>query len=291
MKFGTLYSFWSKDWTCDYVETIKEVSNIGFDILEIGADHLYNMNDSEISAIKESSIENNIILTVNSGPSKDHDLASENRETRENGIRYFKKIMDNMNKIGAHSLIGAIYSFWPCDFVYTNKEVAWNNSIECLKELAKYAESKDVLISLEVLNRNETYILTDCKEAIEYCNRIGSDNVKILLDTYHMNIEEDNMCESIRLANNMLGHIHVGENNRKLPGTNNSINWIELGKTLREINYKGPVVMEPFIVTGGDISKDIRVWRDLNDGANTHALMSEKIKKSLQFLKKAFLED
>ena len=100
-----------------------------------------------------------------------------------------------------------------------------------------------------------------------------------------MNIEEDNMFDAIRKAGDLLGHVHVGECNRKLPGMNNSINWPEIGKALRDIGYQKAVVMEPFLLSGGQVGRDIRVWRDLSGGAD-EAQMTKYITDSLAYLKK-----
>lgn len=192
-----------------------------------------------------------------------------------------------MSIIHSPVLAGAIYSFWPADFAETDKEAAWERSIPLLRELGTVAEGLGIECALEVLNRNETYILTDCSEAIEYCNRIGKKSVNILLDTYHMNIEEDDMCEAIRQAGDMLGHFHVGEANRKLPGMNNTIDWKAIGQALKDVNYQKGVVMEPFLKCGGEVGRDIRVWRDLSNGAD-EGTMDEYLKTSLAFLKEAF---
>lgn len=288
MKFGTGYAYWGNEWTCDYIQITNKVADIGFDILEIGADHLYKMTDKEISDLKKVGEKRGITFTTNSGPSKENDFASKDLAVREHGMQYFLKIFENMKKLESKSLVGAIYSFWPTDFVNTDKKEAWDLSIACLQELSKTAEALDIECALEVLNRNETYILTDCKEAIEYVNKVGSKNINILLDTYHMNIEEDNMFDAIRLAGDLLGHFHVGENNRKLPGMNNSIDWPQIGQALRDINYQKAVVMEPFLLEGGQVGRDIRVWRDLSNKAD-EALMDKYISDSLIYLKKCCL--
>ncbi len=284
MKFGTGYSYWGTEWSCDYAAMINKVADIGFDVLEIGADHLYHMSDGEIGRLKAIGDERGITFTTNSGPAKEYDLASPDPEVRKNGLEYFRKILYNMDKIGSRSLVGAIYSFWPADFASTDKAGAWERSIACLKELSVTAEELDIECALEVLNRNETYILTDCAEAIEYVNRVGSSHVNILLDTYHMNIEEDNMYEAIRRAGDLLGHLHVGECNRKLPGMNNTIDWPEIGRALRDIHYQKAVVMEPFLLTGGKVGYDVRVWRDLS-GRATPEQMDQYIRDSLVYLK------
>lgn len=288
MKFGTGYAYWGTNWECDYLTLTKKVADIGFDILEIGADHLYDMSDQEIAALKKAGEENGIEFTTNSGPSKENDFSSADAGVREHALIYFKKVLQNMNKLGSKALVGAIYSFWPTDFVDTDKEAAWDRSIEGLKKLSKTAKELDIECALEVLNRNETYILTDCAESIEYVEKVGSDKITLLLDTYHMNIEEDNIYDAIRKAGKYLGHLHVGECNRKLPGMNNSINWPEIGKALRDIDYQKAVVMEPFILKGGQVGRDIRVWRDLSDQA-TPEQMDHYIKESLVFLKKCCL--
>lgn len=284
MKFGTAYEYWSTEWKCDYLATTKKVAELGFDILEIGAPHLHDMSDEEIAALKVQGEKYGIEFSTNSGPAKDQDFASEDPAIRKNGLKYFKELLVNMDKLGSRVLVGAIYSFWPSDFKNVDKKGAWERSIACLKELAKTAEELDIEIALEVLNRNETYILTDCAEALEYINEIGSSHINLLLDTYHMNIEEDNMYDAIRKADTHLAHLHVGENNRKLPGMNNSINWKEIGQALRDINYQKAVVMEPFLLSGGSVGYDIRVWRDLSNHA-TMAEMDDMIRRSLVFLK------
>lgn len=291
MKFGCNCTFWQNNWglTIDeYVGMVNKLADCGFDVAEISADHLYHMSDEEIATLKAAGDARNMEFSTNSGPAKKYDLASADEAVRNNGIAYFEKIFENMKKIGSKVLVGAIYSFWPTDYSETDKDAAWERSIACLQTLSKKAEECDVVIALEVLNRNETYILTDCAEALDYCAKVGGDRVKILLDTYHMNIEEDNMYDALRKAGDMLAHVHVGECNRKLPGMNNSIDWPEIGKALRDINYEGYVVMEPFLLKGGEVGRDVRVFRDLSDGAD-EAKMTELITNSLVFLKKCCL--
>ncbi len=97
------------------------------------------------------------------------------------------------------------------------------------------------------------------------------DAVKIMLDTFHMNIEEDSMVEAILLAGDKLGHFHVGENNRRLPGKG-GIAWYQIGMALRAIGYDKNVVMEPFVISGGSVGSDIKIWRDLSNGASAEQL-------------------
>ena len=282
MKYGTLYSYWSHEWVCDYPAVAKKVRAAGCDILEVGAPHIAAMTDAQLAELKAAAEDNGLILTTNIGPSKDQDLASPDPAIRKNGLDFLTGVLRAMDKIGSKSLVGAMYSFWPCDFKYTNKEAAWDTSIAEMKKLAAVAEDLGIDLCQEVLNRFETYIMTNAAEGVEYCKRVDSPRCKVLLDTFHMNIEEDNIPAAIRLTGDYLGHLHVGEANRKLPGQG-SLDWKAIAAAVHDVHYDGNVVMEPFLLKGGSVGKDIKVWRDLSNGAD-EAKMDQMLADAVKFL-------
>lgn len=290
MKFGMGYAYWGTTWKSDlnhYRKVAQKLAGFGFDMLEVSADHIYHMDTAQLIELDAIAKEYGLTLSTNSGPAKQYDLSSSDPAVRNNGLDYFTEIVKKMAVIHSPVLAGAIYSFWPSDFAETDKEAAWERSIPLLRKLGDTAGDLGIECALEVLNRNETYILTSCEEAVVYCNEIGRKSINILLDTYHMNIEEDDMCAAIRLAGGMLGHFHVGEANRKLPGMNETLDWKEIGQALKDVHYKKGVVMEPFLKCGGEVGRDVRVWRDLSGGADEKTL-DEYLKRSLVYLKKAF---
>ena len=282
MKYGTLYSYWSHEWVCDYPAVAKKVRAAGCDILEVGAPHIAAMTDAQLAELKAAAEDNGLILTTNIGPSKDQDLASPDSAIRKNGLDFLTGVLRAMDKISSKSLVGAMYSFWPCDFKYTDKEAAWDTSIAEMKKLAAVAEDLGIDLCQEVLNRFETYIMTNAAEGVEYCKRVDSPRCKVLLDTFHMNIEEDNIPAAIRLTGDYLGHIHVGEANRKLPGQG-SLDWKAIAAAVHDVHYDGNVVMEPFLLKGGSVGKDIKVWRDLSNGAD-EAKMDQMLADAVKFL-------
>lgn len=287
MRIGVLYSYWGHEWVCeDYVSKLKQVADIGFDVLEVGAGHLINLSKKQLSDLRAAAHDLGMTITSNIGPSKDQDIASEDIAIRKNGVRFLCDILRAMDQIDSRTLAGAMYSAWPSDFKTIDKKGAWERSIASMKEVAKVAEDLDIECALEVLNRFETYILTDCEEAREYCARVGSKNVNILLDTFHMNIEESDMCAAIRAAGTQLGHMHIGEANRNLPGTG-TMDWDLIAQTLRDIGYQKNIVIEPFPLPGGSVGRDIKIWRDLTKGA-TQEQMTENLRQSLKFLRTKF---
>ena len=287
MKFGVLYAYWVKDWKGDYLHFAKKIKDIGFDILEISAGQLLDMSNGEIDELKALSKDLGITITSNLGPPKDKDVASADPAVRKNGIEFLTDIMKAMDRLDSRTILGVLYTYWPSDFTDLDKEALWSRGVESVKGLCKTAESLGIDYCLEVVNRFETNILNTSEEAVRYCKDVGSRNCKILLDTFHMNIEEDNIPAAIRFAGEYLGHLHVGEGNRKLPGKG-SLPWTDIGKALKDVNFTKGVVMEPFVLEGGQVGKDIKVWRDLSGGADT-GKMDQDIRESLVFLKKAFL--
>lgn len=288
MKFGTLYAYWGNEWKCDYREIAERVKGIGFDILEVGADHLTKMSNAQLDELKAVSKDLDLILTANIGPAKDKDVASADPQIREAGIAYLTSIMKVMDRIDSRSIVGVMYSYWPCDFQDVDKPAAWDRGVQSVKRLCKVAEDLGIEYCMEVVNRFETFILNTAAEGVQYCKDVDSKACKLLMDTFHMNIEEDNIADGFRTAGDYLGHIHVGEGNRRLPGQGH-LPWDEIGKALREIHYDKGVVMEPFVLPGGGVGRDIKVWRDLSEGAD-EAKLTADMKESLQFLKKKFLE-
>ena len=139
---------------------------------------------------------------------------------------------------------------------------------------------------MEVLNRYEGYMLNTCEEALRFVDAVGSSHVKIMLDTFHMNIEENNMGAAIRLAGNKLGHLHIGEQNRRVPGKG-TLPLAEIGQALRDIHYQGTVVMEPFVMQGGTIGQEIKVWRNLVPDYSESSLDNDA-KGALAFIKQMF---
>ena len=115
----------------------------------------------------------------------------------------------------------------------------------------------------------------------KFVKEVDKDNVKVMLDTFHMNIEEVSIGDAIRHAGNLLGHLHTGECNRMVPGKGR-MPWREIGDALQDIKYDGNVVMEPFVRMGGQVGSDIKIWRDISRGAS-EAELDADAKRSVEF--------
>ncbi len=96
-----------------------------------------------------------------------------------------------------------------------------------------------------------------------------------------MNIEEQSIGNAIRTAGSLLGHFHTGECNRMVPGKGRTP-WREIHDALEDIHYNGTVVMEPFVIPGGTVGKDIKIWRNMVEDTSEEAL-DRDIEEALRF--------
>lgn len=285
MKYGIYYAYWEQEWTADFIPYVKKVKDLGFDILEVGCHNILGMDDEYLSKLKAESEKQGIILTGGYGPDKAHDIASSDNSIVKAAFEKYEAMFKKMKHTGIKKLGGGLYSYWPVDYSKPiDKQGDLKRSIANMKTLADMAANYDITLGMEVLNRFEGYLLNTCAEALEFVTQVDKPNVKIMLDVFHMNIEEDSFSEAIKLAGNKLGHFHLGEPNRKPPFEGGRMPWKEIGDALHAINYNGDVVMEPFVRMGGTVGSDIRVWRDISNGASNEKL-DEDAAKSVKFLR------
>lgn len=274
MLYGIYNAYWTHEWSANYEHYIPKVKKLGFDVLEISCAALTRdyATDAKIRDLKKCADDNGIVLTAGYGPTKEQNISSEDPAVVQKAMNFFSMIMPKLQMMDIHILGGGLYSYWPLDpTLPMDKEKDLDRAVKNMKQLAKIAEDHGVVLGMEVLNRYEGYMMNTCKEGLDFIHRVDSPSCKVMLDTFHMNIEEDNMAAAIRLAGKDLCHLHLGEQNRQVPGKG-SMPWQEIGQALRDINYQGAAVMEPFVMKGGTIGSEIKVWRDLVPDISEEAL-------------------
>lgn len=283
-KFGIFMNFWEKNWDADHAKYIKKAADIGFDILEFQAQPLLEMSDDKIRSLKVLADEVGIELTYSLGLDRAYDVSSLDENVRKGGVRYLQNIIKKMSVGGGTLLSGVSYAGWgtPDNFL-GDKRPYWEQSIKSMKEIIKVAEECGVTYCVEAVNRFETCLINTAEEALEYTAEVDSPNIGVLLDTYHMNIEENNIGDAIRLVGDKLTSFHTGENNRTAPGRGH-LDWDEIFSALADISYEGRIVSEPFVMQGGEVGRDIHVYRDLVENS-TEARIDEEAAYLLSFEK------
>jgi len=282
MKHGIYYAYWEQQWQADYIPYIEKAARLGFDILEIAASPIPGYSDQKLREIRACAAVNGITLTCGHGPSPSQNIASFDPAVRASALSFYSDLLHRLEKLDIHLIGGGLYSYWPVDYSkQIDKPGDWGRSVEGVTSISKVAQSCGIQLCLEVLNRFEGYLLNTAEEAVKFVREVNNPHVKVMLDTFHMNIEEDNIGGAIRQTGSLLGHFHTGETNRRCPGKGR-IPWHEIGEALKDINYQGAVVMEPFVRMGGQVGSDIKIWRDMSQGAEESQLDSDA-RASLEF--------
>ncbi len=294
-KLGIFVNYWEKSWTINYSYYIDKVKRLGFDILEFQAQPLLEMTDDECRAIKKYADSQSIKLSYSLGLNPKYDIANPDKEIRAGGVKYLSDIVRKIAVMEGELFSGVTYCGWgvPSYFVdEKEKKGIFERSVNSMQQVMKVAEKEGVIVCCEAVNRFESPLINTAKEAIAYADAVNSPNIGIHLDTYHMNIEEDNIGDAIRLVGKRLRHFHTGDNNRNIPGRGH-IDFDDVFKALKDVDYKKDIVSEPFLQMGNEVGYDIRVWRNIMDNPTEKRLDDgavELLKFTKNMLKKYSLE-
>lgn len=194
---------------------------------------------------------------------------------------YVRRLIEMMPALDCPTLIGPLYSATGRASMVEPKErrTQWRTVVKNLKEICAVAEANGRRIAMEPLNRFETDFLNTVDQGLELIADVGSPALTLLLDTFHMNIEEKSIPAAIRKAGPHLGHFHACGSDRGTPGVD-EIDWPGIRAALRDVRYDGDVVIESFTQDVKVIARAAAIWRRIEPTREEIAV------KGLRFLKK-----
>lgn len=269
-RFGVASLIWTEDFTVKDLPLIQKAKALGFEVLDINVAHPERF---PTEAVKEKVKEVGIEVVTTIGLPTNSNLIDPNPEIRRNGIETLKKLVDINVNIGSSILGGVNYAAWGYLTGRPRTEDEWGWSVESMHEIALYAKSKsDMIIAVEPVNRFETHFLNVAQDAVNYCKDVGTGNLKVLLDSFHMIREEQNFAGAVEICGKeYLGYVHACENNRGIPGTG-LVPWEELFAALRKIGYNGPLVIESFDPSFIELNRLCAIWRKFAETGEELAL-------------------
>lgn len=257
---GLHASVWVANWSPDEaVRAIDKTAELGFDIIEVPALDPGALN---IEFTRKHVEQAGIGITLSLGLDASTDISSADPVRMEAGEKRLLDAISTARDLGATHVCGILYSaFQKYSEPPTSDGVA--GSIEVMSRVAEKAAASGITLGMEVVNRYETNMINTASQGVEYCRRVGADNVKVHLDVYHMNIEEADMASAIESTGDYLGYFHTGESHRGYLGTG-SIDFPAAFRALRRIGYAGPITYESFSsrVVGQQLSSILGVWRE-----------------------------
>lgn len=279
-RFGVASLIWTEDFTVKDLPLIQKAKALGFEVLDINVAHPETF---PTEAVKEKVKEVGIEVVTTIGLPTNSNLIDPNPEIRRNGIETLKKLVDINVDIGSSILGGVNYAAWGYLTGRPRTEDEWGWSVESMHELALYAKNRsDMIIAVEPVNRFETHFLNVAQDAVKYCKDVGTGNLKVLLDSFHMIREEQNFTGAVEICGKeYLGYVHACENNRGIPGTG-LVPWEELFAALRKIGYNGPLVIESFDPSFVELNRLCAIWRKFAETGEELALEGLKNLKDIE---------
>lgn len=275
-KYGVNLLLMTGKFDHESIGLISKVADMGFDGVEIP---IFDPESVDVEGTKKALEANNLDCTGCTIMSPERDMISDDPAIRENGKNYLKSCIEILAELGSDTLAGPFYTATGKLVGRARTEEEWDLAVSGTKELAEFAEKHGVTLAIEPLNRFETYFINIAADAVEFAKDVGSPNVKIMLDTFHMNIEEKSFYDAIVETGDLLWHFHSSENDRGTPGTG-LVNWQEVFEALDEINYDRWIVMESFVPGIKEIAKAAAIWRQIAPSGDVLAT------EGLAFIKK-----
>ncbi|GHD41824.1 sugar phosphate isomerase/epimerase [Mycetocola manganoxydans] len=244
--------------------TVDQAKKAGYDILEMSLHDAVNLDvPSAKSALDAAGMD----IVCSRGLAFDADVSSSDSAVVARGAKLLQDSLQITADLGGTHFTGALYSALG-KYGQPLSAAGRANVVAVLQDLAKEAQTKGMTLGLEVCNRYETNVINTASQALTLADDIGEDNVLIHLDSYHMNIEEDDFVRPILLAGSRLGYIHVGENHRGYLGSGH-LDFTSFFHALAQVEYAGAITFESFssAVVSPTLSNDLAIWRNLwNDG-------------------------
>lgn len=260
MRFGVNTWVWVSPLTIDELKRLAPlVKGMGFDWIELPIEGL---GDYDFKTAGEVIRDHGLGVSMCAAMGPDRDLIHEDAAIRENGLHYIRQCIDAIQAVGGTNLVGPIYSAVGRVWQQTPDERARDIDllVQQLSTLAHYAGDHGAVLCIEPLNRFETSLLNTCSQTMEVIYKVDHPSCKIMLDTFHMNIEEKSLGAAIRQAGAHLAHFHACENDRGAPGSGN-VTWDDVAVALKNIHYDGPVVIESFTNKVKSIARAAAIWR------------------------------
>jgi len=280
IRYGVSTWLWQSPFTTKSVALFPKIKAMGFDLVEIPVE------DPELidgALVKEALFANGLeaIVCGAFGPTKD--FTHEDGAIHENCFRYIEKCFQLCNQWGTNFLAGPMYSAVGKARLVSmeQRKIEWDRAVMNLNKVCTIAKNYGLSIAIEPLNRFESDLVNTSEDVMRLINDINQSNAKVMLDGFHMTIEETNIKEAIKKVGDKLIHVQVSENHRGVPGTGLTP-WPDFKMGLSDINYQGAIVIESFTPEIKELAAAVCIWKKL--ATNQDEFASE----GLQFLKKLF---
>ncbi len=277
MKFGVNSLLWTAGFDRAHYPLLPQVKRMGFDGIEIAR---FDFDGFPAAEIRGQLAGEGLDCTFCSALTGSTSLVSDDAGVRRQAREFLTRGIEVAGELGSKIFTGPFCA--PVGLLVGRRrnDDEWKWAVEGLQSLGDTLDACDVKLTVEPLNRFETYFLNTAADGKRLCEEVGHPKVGILFDTFHGNIEEKDLGDAIRLLGPHLKHMHTCENDRGIPGSGH-IEWPGVFAALRDASYDGWLVIESFGLDIPEIAAAACIWRDLAPSSEAIAGDGVRFLKSL----------
>lgn len=278
--FGASTWLWTSPFRSTDVTLLQNIASLGFTAVELPIE-----DPALVDAVALRPILEDLGLTAHVcgafGPGRD--LTNDELAIRNATRAYISDCLDIAAALGAGFVAGPMYSQvgkarqLPED----KRKREWDLAVSELRKVSADAAERGLQIALEPINRFETDLVNTTADSLRMIRDIDHPAAKVMIDTFHMTIEESDIGAAIRAAGKDLIHVQVSENHRGVTGTGLTP-WTSFRDALEEIHYDGSIVIESFTPENRDLAEAVCIWKRFTPTQDEFA------SRGLTFLKQLF---
>lgn len=280
IKFGVSTWLWQSPFTSDSIRLFPKIKELGYDLVEIPVEDPQLI---DASIVKNALLENELDVSVCGafGPSKD--LTHEDVNIHRQCFDYLERCFELCNALEVKFLAGPMYSAVGKARMASaeQRKKEWGLAVKNLTKACQLADAAGLFIALEPLNRFESDMVNTAEDVMKLVTDINHNAARVLLDGFHMTIEEQNIRKAFNTVGDKLIHVQVSENHRGIPGTGLTP-WNDFKLGLTDIDYQGAIVIESFTPEIKELAAAVCIWKTMANSQDEFA------QKGLEFLKKTF---
>ena len=280
IKYGVSTWLWESPFNSQSIALFPKIKKMGYDLVEIPVEEPELINGEVIkSALKDNGLQ--AVVCGAFGPTKD--LTHKDVSVHQNCFDYIEKCFRLCNLWEVDFLAGPMYAAVGKARMLTKEERKreWDLAVRNIAKVCTMAQNHGVSIALEPLNRFESDMVNTAEDVMRFIADVNHNRAKVLLDGFHMTIEEGDIAEAIKTVGDKLIHVQVSENHRGIPGTGLTP-WSDFSDGLKAIEYKGAIVIESFTPEIKELAGAVCIWKNLAKSQDEFA------SEGIDFLKRTF---
>lgn len=278
MKLGISAFAWTSRFTASHLRLIPAVKQMGFDGFEIA---MFDPSDLPLSELRRGFAANDLECTVCAILPPGMNPISPDPDTRKNAAVHLLRCIEAAAEMGATLIGGPLYA--PIGYLPahrpTHDEFQW--AIEAFQSLTAALDAHHMTLSIEPVNRSETFFIRTASEAKRLCEAIDHPRVGVTIDTFHANIEERNVSTALQSLGPLLRHVHLSENHRGLLGSGH-IDFPTIMGALGNIGYTGYLMIEGFGFVSEEKHGPGVLWAEMSVSPEELAVSGRHYLRSIQ---------